>query len=410
MNTTAQNRGFLLMWATLAIARLNEKMPADPPRRVTRGYVALRQALVRLAKHYDPSVVGLNEDPWLSYHAALAAFHIELESMDLVDEGIKYLEHILIMFGQYAWPNRSSIDLNQELAQALGSILESVRVGLFEFLDEEQAGSCPLGILNDVAWRRVAFVETHVLQTYIGAQAPFDPAMRPPIYFDVDPAIVGIVSDNFQALISANLRRVTRRWAKLLVLDCGIPSIVRQASGFQRVNLTEASMEMKVTAWDLHLGHLAASFSSNSWLLEDFRIDADSPEFHWDRWLETAVRFRDADLHALEMESELESESVFDEVSDGDESDDGWQEYELGLLSPVPPGPDPSQVAVRSISYAVLLEEGMSCAICMSAHNPMVELKVCKHVFGEECLRAQFNSTMTSRYKCAICRADILEM
>ncbi|KAF2645216.1 hypothetical protein P280DRAFT_372437, partial [Massarina eburnea CBS 473.64] len=60
------------------------------------------------------------------------------------------------------------------------------------------------------------------------------------------------------------------------------------------------------------------------------------------------------------------------------------------------------------ISDVVPTQSDSDCVICSDSNEIMRKLRVCDHVFGEECLEAQLGTYHPNRYKCALCRRSLI--
>jgi hypothetical protein len=85
----------------------------------------------------------------------------------------------------------------------------------------------------------------------------------------------------------------------------------------------------------------------------------------------------------------------------GDEDD--YEEYTEEDLQDVLPGPE--DVELGQVSVAVPTDPGTTCSICFDSDTTMRKL-ACAHVYCGECLKTQLTTYHASRYRCGSCRAE----
>jgi len=97
-----------------------------------------------------------------------------------------------------------------------------------------------------------------------------------------------------------------------------------------------------------------------------------------------------------------------DEDEDFDDSDDEmWQEYEPADLVDKLTGPD--NVEVDEVSTVFRNMSNATCSVGGHALLHMRRLNGCIHVYCSDCLDKQLHSRYNTRYKCAQCRASLLQ-
>lgn len=88
-------------------------------------------------------------------------------------------------------------------------------------------------------------------------------------------------------------------------------------------------------------------------------------------------------------------------------SDDlDWEEYEPSDLIDILTGPE--NVTAEDVSFPLLHIRDSTCGICGESTNDLRRPVVCIHTFCRECLDTQLATRHPMRYKCAICRADLI--
>ncbi|KAH8724849.1 hypothetical protein GQ44DRAFT_727357 [Phaeosphaeriaceae sp. PMI808] len=104
------------------------------------------------------------------------------------------------------------------------------------------------------------------------------------------------------------------------------------------------------------------------------------------------------------------NEEFYNEHRDGFEEDNEevWVEYEMTEEDQPLTGPD--HVDADAVSEVVIPTDTDVCVICQdsTAHQTARKLIICGHVYGEQCLVGQLEGRHQSRYRCAICRAEML--
>ena len=87
-----------------------------------------------------------------------------------------------------------------------------------------------------------------------------------------------------------------------------------------------------------------------------------------------------------------------------DEEDLGWywEQYEPNHLIDVLDGPE--NVHVDQVSVVITTNPELNCTICFDSQLMMRALKACGHAYCEDCLNGQLHTYHASRYKCASCR------
>lgn len=86
-----------------------------------------------------------------------------------------------------------------------------------------------------------------------------------------------------------------------------------------------------------------------------------------------------------------------------DAVEDEYEEYTEEDLQDVLPGPE--DVEIGQVSVAVPTDPGTICSICFDSDTAMRKL-ACAHLYCEECLKTQLTTYHASRYRCGSCRAE----
>ncbi|KAH7069153.1 hypothetical protein BKA63DRAFT_520735 [Paraphoma chrysanthemicola] len=89
--------------------------------------------------------------------------------------------------------------------------------------------------------------------------------------------------------------------------------------------------------------------------------------------------------------------------SENDLEEGAFEEYSLGDLEDVLVGPD--SVDNDEVSVFVSHDPATDCVVCYDAYNTLRKLS-CAHEYCEECLKAQLTTHHACRYRCASCRAE----
>jgi hypothetical protein len=89
-----------------------------------------------------------------------------------------------------------------------------------------------------------------------------------------------------------------------------------------------------------------------------------------------------------------------------DEDEEG-EEYEPTDMVDELTGPD--NVEVNEMGTVLRNNAHATCAICAHADINMRKLNVCPHTYCADRLDAQLHTQHASRYKCALCRAYLLQ-
>jgi len=363
--------GRCLLWAALALARLDDKLPSrddvasnpnngfarrlrdtidnmtrafiDPGSEAMSGWAALDpefarfcvSELLRTATNYYQHL----DDEFLQLHAIFRAFSVKMTSMDF--------DHPVEGFSTFGMVSAIAGQMSQLIAPKMAETFITVNTMSENMTDEqlEPAISC------------YAFEQAGVMSRVIGSfiRVEFARMMPGSLSTHAD-AMVRVVEDALEGQVHTALK---------YLLWCLNP----RAGG-------TIDPEDEVTKLDLQVfyRHVAEFFSYASPLFSH-------------RWVSP------------------DDDSMYNSESDLDD-EPRWQEYELVDLVDVLEGPE--NLSVDEVSVVVPGYIEASCIICHDCYRSMRRVNVCRHMYCEACLDGQLHTYHASRYKCAACRADFL--
>ncbi|CBX94086.1 hypothetical protein IAQ61_003957 [Plenodomus lingam] len=420
------NNGLCCIWATLALARLDQAGDIAPgfglQFRTTLHYLYERVGNYSNLHHWD-DVPLTNAHRELLKDSAMALVNHPSASQRqkqefaylwaIVDQFMEKLSLQTIHYpsgplGDYPFGTQLVVKLRNLTGDIISQFLTEVDVQMDQ-LDEVGELQTVTTIRQEIG-AYAAWIQTD-LEDYIHKQTSLK------VLGDNDPD--GLTGDSFISLMRAG----EEENSSTSLLTCIRMALIKITDGVfsvRRRDIRSREVILDSLCWTFYRG-VAEYFSFYSPLLNRHHevpsALIDSVPLFDDRFpLPGSLfggEFYDGEFEDeddMDVDDHDEDDQDDEDEDDQDDDDEDDEDGQFPEYEPDEYGNDiltgPENVQVTDVSQRCLFPRDQTCAICGEAQNQIRTINICGHEVCANCLQQQLDSAYNSRYRCAFCRAE----
>ncbi|KAF2829030.1 hypothetical protein CC86DRAFT_436699 [Ophiobolus disseminans] len=376
--------GGCLLWAVLALARLDAKLPSqDEALRLKHDHndgfaLRLRSTIDDIMLGFlDVTVLWDAEDSKSANRSVSELLRTATNYFQQLDSEFLHLHAIFKAFNSKIMASGAESQLRPAEPFAAGGMVSTIATQMLQL----------------IAPSMVSFIDAFNQMSETLTQDPFEPLLYRFVLTRADP-ISRIIEEFIDTSYLHMMPEHAEIDSKLLVqvfqstlvskIRTGLTMLIRRRAPYRG---TTIDIDGPMTKRDLEIfyRYITKMFGYASPLFEGF----------WARIVEPDSN------HATDG-----SDYGMDDSDYNSDDEVYWQEYEPNNLVDVLAGPD--LVSVHQVSHTIPGSPGKECVVCRDFLTQMHRIDICQHMYCEVCLDAQLHVHHESRYKCAMCRADFL--